>query len=162
MKKNIYKRIMMVIWIITFLLIIGTAYAYFSSTLYVNGIVNLVGTFDIRFQSATITNMTELESVNISDDGISLAFSVKLALPGESDTITYVITNNGTIDATLDNLVVTSESDSDVTFVCSDISGDLLAGTTKTGTITVTWNENSTSALKDVNFDAYIKANQKV
>lgn len=71
------------------------------------------------------------------------------------------LSNNGTIDATLENLVITSNQDSDVSFNTNDISGDLLSGNTINGTITVTWNADSYSAQKDVSFNAYIKATQK-
>ena len=71
------------------------------------------------------------------------------------------LSNNGTIDATLENLVITSNQDSDVSFNTNDISGDLLSGNTINGTITVTWNADSYSAQKDVGFNAYIKATQK-
>ena len=65
-------------------------------------------------------------------------------------------------DAVLEELAVTSEVDSDVTFDCSSIAGDLLSGESKSGTITVTWNADSVSSQKDVNFNAEIVARQKV
>ncbi|MCI6266752.1 MAG: hypothetical protein MR598_07915 [Erysipelotrichaceae bacterium] len=162
MKKIKAEKNFILIWIIIIIMIMGVSYAYFSSTLYIYGIATLDGTFDIKFSEASIVNQTELETINISDNGLELSFNVKLALPGESDTIEYTIKNNGTIDAVLDELVVTSATDTDVTFNCSSIAGDLPSGETKGGTIVVTWNADSVSPQKDVSFNAEIIANQKV
>ena len=156
------KRILLFIWFFVIIMAVGVAYAYFSSTLYVNGVGKIVGNFDIKFGSASVVNKSELEDILISDDGLSMSFNVKLALPGETDVIEYTIVNNGTIDAVLEELAVTSEVDSDVTFDCSSIAGELLSGESKSGTITVTWNADSVSSQKDVNFNAEIVARQKV
>ena len=162
LKKMINKKIFLLIWVIIVVMVIGVGYAYFSSTLYVNGTSKLTGNFDVKFDSATIQNKSELEDINIDSTGLNMSFSVKLAMPGEADVITYTIVNNGTIDAVLEELVVTSVADSDVTFDCSSIAGDLVSGGTKSGTITVTWNSDSVSAQKDVEFNAEIVARQKV
>ena len=156
------NKITVIISIIFVIMIIGIGYAYFNTSLIINGISKLNGTFNIVFDSAFITNQTEIEEIYISEDGLNLSFSVDLAMPGESDIIHYTITNKGTIDATLEELVVTSTDDSDVTFNCSSIQGDLLSGNSISGTITVTWNSDSYSAQKDVSFNAYIEANQKI
>ena len=160
MNKSQKKITILIIFIIT-ILMIGVGYAYFSETLVITGTSKIVGTFDIQFKEARIENPTELETINITQDGKNLNFQVNLTMPGESDTIYYTIVNNGTIDATLENLVITSNQDNDVTFNPSNISGDLISGDTINGSITVTWNANSYSAQKDVSFNAYIKATQK-
>ena len=162
MKRIKEEKNFIIMWICMIIMTIGVSYAYFSSSLYIYGIATLDGTFDIKFSEASIVNQSELETINISDSGIELSFNVKLALPGESDTIEYTIKNNGTIDAVLDELVVTSETDTDVTFNCSSIAGDLPSGGTKNGTISVIWNTDSVSPQKDVSFNAEIIANQKV
>lgn len=160
--KDTKKKILVLSWIILIILILGVSYAYFSSTLYIYGIAKLEGNFDIHFIDASITNKSELETISISDNGLEISFNVELALPGESDTIEYTIINNGTIDATLEELNITSATDTDVIFDCSSIAGDLTSGSSKSGTITVTWNADSVSAQKDVNFNAEIIARQKI
>ncbi len=160
MKKN-EKKITIITFLIIIIMIIGIGYAYFNTTLIINGIAKIEGTFEVVFTNATINNKTDLETINISNDGLNLTFSVDLTMPGESDTINYTITNNGTIDATLNELVITSSTDNDVTFECSSIAGDLISKQSKTGTIKVTWNADSYSAQKDVSFNAYIEATQK-
>lgn len=162
MNRDTKNRTIILAWIIILILITGVSYAYFTTTLSVNGIAKLVGTFDIIFSDATITDQSELETISISDDGRSLSFNVKLLIPGDSHTIEYTISNNGTIDAILEELSVTSPTDSDVTFQTSQIAGDLPSGSTKTGTITIIWNPDSVETKKDVNFDAQIIARQKV
>lgn len=159
--NKLQKKITILIILIILILSVGVGYAYFSETLIISGTSKLVGTFDIKFQEANINNPSELETINITQDGKNINFQVNLTIPGESDTINYTIVNNGTIDATLENLVITSNQDSDVSFNTNDISGDLLSGNTINGTITVTWNADSYSAQKDVSFNAYIKATQK-
>lgn len=162
MKINIKNSFLKILWLVIIIMVIGVSYAYFSSTLYVNGVSKLSGNFEVVFGSANIINPSELETVSISDDGLDLSFNVKLALPGESDVIEYTIVNNGTIDAVIEELVVTSSVDEDVVFECSSIAGDLLSGESLSGTITVTWLTESVSAQKDVSFDAKVIANQKV
>ena len=162
MKEDIKKKSFALQWIIIIVMVIGVSYAYFNATLYVNGTSKLSGTFDVRFKDAVIQNQNELEDIKIDDSGLNMSFHVKLALPGDTDIITYTITNNGTIDAVLDELAVTSPSDSDVVFDCSSIAGDLPSGQSKTGTITITWNSDSMSPQKDVDFNAEIIAKQKV
>ena len=160
--KNQSKKIVILSWIVIITLMIGVAYAYFTSTLYIYGVAKLNGNFDIYFSDASVVNQSDLESILISDSGLELSFNVKLALPGESDIIEYTIVNNGTIDAVLEELNVTSGADEDVTFDCSSIAGDLVSGGSTSGTITVTWNSDSVSPQKDVNFNAEIIARQKV
>lgn len=160
--KDQSKKIMILSWRIILVLLIGVAYAYFSSTLYIYGVAKIAGDFDIHFSTASVVDQSELETISISDNGLELSFNVKLALPGESDIIEYTIVNNGTIDATLEELNVTSVADEDVTFECSSIAGDLISGGSKNGTITVTWNSDSVSSQKDVSFNAEIIAKQKV
>lgn len=162
MKKHIKRHIFMLMWFVILILTIGVSYAYFSSTLYISGTARMIGNFEVLFTGASISNQTELESILISDTGDSFTFNVKLALPGESDTINYTIKNNGTIDATIEELNITSVADSDVTFDTSSIAGDLASGESKSGVITVTWNADSVSSQKDVSFSAEIVARQKV
>lgn len=162
MKNSHEKKVFFITWFLIIIMVMGVSYAYFNSTLYINGIATLDGNFDIRFSEARIVDLSELETINISDTGIELSFNVKLVVPGESDTVEYTIKNNGSIDAVLEELVVTSTNDVDVSFNCSSIAGDLLSGDAKSGTITVTWNADSVSSQKDVNFNAEIVARQKV
>lgn len=162
MKKHIKRHIFMLMWFVILILAIGVSYAYFSSTLYISGTAKLIGNFEVLFTDVSISNQTELESVLISDTGNSFTFNVRLALPGDSDTIYYTIKNNGTMDVTIDELNITSIADDDVTFNTSSIAGDLSSGESKDGTITVIWNADSVSGQKDVSFSAEIVARQKV
>jgi hypothetical protein len=137
---------MFAIAVVAFALTMTGAYALFSTTLNINGTANASADFEIDFTSAN-SSSSEATAV-IGSDGSSLAINADLSFPGDSATINFVIKNTGTLSATVDNIAITNNSNSDliVTVVGLDaLKGTKLAvGEETTGSIVVTWNQAST------------------
>lgn len=145
-------------------LLLGVGFAAFTTVLNISGTASLTGDFEVIFNSASITPTPsdDSEKATISKDGQTLTWKVSLAKPGDSKVVNYQIINNGSIDATLNELSITAGADDpDVTITPSVIAGDLASQGTKDGTITVTWDSDSVAAKKDITFTATINATQK-
>ena len=146
-------------------LLLGVGFAAFTTVLNISGTASLTGDFEVIFNSASITPTPAEQSdeaATITDDGQTLTWKISLAKPGDSKVVNYQITNNGSIDATLNELSITAGADDpDVTITPSVIAGDLASQGTKDGTITVTLDSDSVAAKKDITFTATINATQK-
>ena len=145
-------------------LLLGVGFAAFTTVLNITGTASLTGDFEVIFNSASITPKPsdDSEEATISEDGQTLTWKVSLAKPGDSKVVNYQIINNGSIDATLEELSITAgNDDEDVTITPSAIAGDLASQGTTDGTITITWDADSVAAKKDITFTATINATQK-
>ena len=143
-------------------LLLGVGFAAFTTVLNISGTASLTGDFEVIFNSASITPTPAEQSdeaATITDDGQTLTWKISLAKPGDSKVVNYQIINNGSIDATLNELSITAGADDTIT--PSVIAGDLASQGTKDGTITVTWDSDSVAAKKDITFTATINATQK-
>lgn len=174
--KGIYGKSVLVGAVIG-ILAVGVAFAAFASTLKINGTATLTGDFNVKFTSASKTDVKSTTTVPSIDGSGVLSFDVSTELqePGSKSTVNYTISNLGSIAATLSTPSITCYSDSSKQTVveCSDVdiainagalSTTSLAGTTgtATGNITIEWLSTSETvpATNTRYFTVTINANQ--
>ena len=118
MKKNKGKDKNSVFLVIGILLVVGiitVGYAALQATLQINGTANIGGaTWDIHFENieeTAATNVTANPAPSAPDDTTTtLTYGVNLVKPGDIYQFTAKIVNDGTIDARLDELVLSGAS----------------------------------------------------
>ncbi len=159
--KNMYGKSVLVGAIIG-ILAVGVSFAGFTATLTVNGTAELTGDFNVKFTAATKQDLNGAETTvpdagTLSSGVLSFDASTQLQRPGSKSTITYTISNLGSIDATLSTPTITCYSagtkleeekidcvDENVSITVSEPSVSTINGTgglttTATGTITAEW-----------------------
>lgn len=149
------------------LLIIGTlfgivvlmaiGYAAFASVLEINGTATITSKWDIHLESIRTSSITGTASDVPYDEtlnpdgtrinGTTAIFKTNLVSPSDSVTYSIVITNGGTLDASLDNINTVAGDNSAIIYSISGIDeGDVIkAGESKNLLVTVTYNSNVTS-----------------
>ena len=148
--------------VVLFVLLIGISvgYAAFAQVLTINGTANANGNFKLAFTDAQIDPKVGAENSNtvISATGDTLSINMDLEYPGAGAVVTATITNTGSIDAELKNIVFTGNDDPDiqVTFDNAVLNEVIEPNGTKEVLITVKWNEESTTA-KTLNFKATLE-----
>ena len=148
--------------VILFVLLIGISvgYAAFAQVLTINGTANANGNFKLAFTDAKIDPKVGAEnsSTVISATGDTLSINMDLDYPGAGAVVTATITNTGSIDAELKNIVFTGNEDPDIqgTFDNAVLNEVIEPNGTKEVLITVKWNEESTTA-KTLNFKATLE-----
>ena len=148
--------------VILFVLLIGISvgYAAFAQVLTINGTANANGNFKLAFTNAVIDPNVgaEKSTAVISATGDSLSINMDLEYPGAGAVVTATITNTGSIDAELKNIVFTGNEDPDiqVAFDNAVLNEVIEPNGTKEVLITVKWNEESTTA-KTLNFKATLE-----
>ncbi len=156
MKKNS----LILIGFIGFMLSISVGYALFSETIIINGTATAMGTFDVEFTSATISEQIGAtnSTATISSDKNSLDISVpKLEYPGAYVDVFVTVTNKGSIPAFLESVVesgLTTDKSIKVSYVgLNELKNVVLnQNDSKTFRIRVLWDEKSNVSSKDVNF----------
>lgn len=98
--------------LVIFILALAAGYAAFTDTLTITGTANANGTFDMEFTSCTATNLKGVDEEEtkgvISEDKDTLTVTVKdLAYPGAGAQFDVVVTNVGTIPATIKSVTPT-------------------------------------------------------
>ncbi len=158
-KKNKNNKYL-ILGAIVFALIATAAYALFTDTLDVSGNLSASAEFNLEY-TATSTSSVAASST-ISTDKKTLTVNANLSAPGEEVTISYTITNNGTLSATLKDIVSNHNNNADleVDLVNANLLADtvLAPGDSTNGYIVVRWkatstNENPTSVTFDVTFN---------
>ena len=148
--------------VILFVLLIGISvgYAAFAQQLQINGTANANGNFKLAFTNAEIKPNVGAEGSTAvpSATGDNLSINMNLQYPGAGAVVTATITNTGSIDAELKNIVFTGNEDPDiqVTFDNAVLNEVIEPNGTKEVLITVKWNEESTTA-KTLNFKATLE-----
>ena len=161
------QRKMIVYGLAIALLVTTVAYAVLQTTLNINGTVNRKGgSWNIHFENvanvvkggdATITTPT------ISNAGANLTFSASLAVPRDSISFTVNVVNDGTIDATLNQVVLTGQSEAaanDVTYTVTygdgtpiNVNDELKSGQTRMLKISAVYNEVESVSAEEVKLD---------
>ena len=141
------------------LLVMGIGYAILSQTLNISGTANMQGNWSVK-----ITNMKLLEAnktgrateVSSSYDATTASFEVDLYMPGDSIEYEVTVTNNGNIDAVLNDIKQTKTNQhKDIKFSNSLIGTEVLtAGSTMTFTMKVEFLE-SAEAIPDIEKTEY-------
>ena len=150
MKKNKEKKNVLIGVLLVAVVLMSVGYAALASQLDINGTAAISSKWDVKF-----TSITEGVAVGSASNKTAAAvtsttatFDVILVAPGDSMTYDLVISNDGTIDATLDSIVglpVSNEGDAIVYTVTGVTEGETLAaGATKTVTIKVEYDSNIT------------------
>ncbi|MEI3529947.1 MAG: hypothetical protein V8Q75_02600 [Bacilli bacterium] len=163
-KSNVFA-----IGLLAFVLVMSVGYAMFSETLNIGGTAATTGNFDVEISNAVVTTETGSTGATIlvSEDKNSVTLSAPaLEYPGSSVVYTITITNNGNIPTKLKNITETGLTDDpNVTISYDGIStvDDILnKNDSKTFTITVTWNQDSTAASSNVEFQIDLNYEQAV
>lgn len=163
-KSNVFA-----IGLLAFVLVMSVGYAIFSETLNIGGTAATTGNFDVEISNAVVTTETGSTGATIlvSEDKNSVTLNAPaLEYPGSSVVYTITITNKGNIPTKLKNITETGLTDDpNVTISYDGIStvDDVLnKNDSKTFTITVTWNQDSTSASSNVEFQIDLNYEQAV
>lgn len=128
-------------------LVVG--YAIFGESLKVSGTAQTIGTFNVEFNSATISSKFKCNpTATISTDKNTLTIAVPdMAQPGATTTIAVIVKNTGNIAAKLLSVGVTGNTNKDVNIVYPtwNTGVEIAAGATYSFNITITWNIASTT-----------------
>ena len=103
----------LIIALVVILIALAVGYAAFSQNLKITGTANANGTFALEFVQANCkgtkaSTTATVSTVDSTND--TLTVSVTLAYPGDGETISVDILNNGTVDAKLTGVTVTETS----------------------------------------------------
>ena len=141
------------------LVFMGVGYAILSQTLNISGTANMQGNWSVK-----ITNMKLLEAnktgrateVSSSYTNTTASFEADLYMPGDSIEYEVTVTNNGNIDAVLNDIKQTKTNQhKDIKFSNSLIGTEVLtAGSTMTFTMKVEFLE-SAEAIPDIEKTEY-------
>lgn len=160
MKRN--KKTTRILIVLTCcLLFIATGYAILSQTLKMNVNAKLNGVWKIYIKSITpVTNTTKAQSTKAEVvDELSASFGVKFHAPGEYMEYDVVVKNDGTIDATLDQVETSITGRSDlVTMTTNLLKGSrLAAGAQIMFRVKVKYNDEATELPNGETADYNIK-----
>ena len=152
--SNLGKQI--TIAVVAAALVFGVGYALFSDTITVSGTAGTTGSMNVVVESASVTNSVGAGTTNtasVSGDGKSVTLAVPaLQYPGASVTFDIDLKNTGTLGAKVLNIeptgLGTAEEDLVITYNGLAVN-DIIAGNNGTDkvTVTVTWNENSSTGF---------------
>ncbi len=168
MNKNHKNAIIGGLLAIVFVMSVG--YAAFYTSLNINGIAGISTTWDVHIKSIEVKSgaaFNDASKTLVGKDGLTADFGVKFVSPGDTITYTIVVENAGTVDAKLDNIKfdvtqnTNTEKDasgntiepfvysyngiSTTESATSSDAGYIVAGTTKSFTVTVAYNDKITS-----------------
>lgn len=168
MKKNHKNAIIGGLLAVVFVMSVG--YAAFYTSLNISGTAGISTTWDVHIKSIDATagaSFNDTSKTMVGKDGLTANFGVKLVSPGDSVTYTIVVENAGTVNAKLDDIKFNVTQDTNAEkddggnviepFVysyngistkdsaSSSNAGYIAAGTTKSFTVTVKYNDKITS-----------------
>ncbi len=139
------------------LVFMGIGYAILSQTLTINGIGNVKGNWNVEITSITLKSQTgRATEVSSSYTATTASFEADLYMPGDSIEYEVTVTNNGNIDAVLNDIKQTKTNQhKDIKFSNSLIGTEVLtAGSTMTFTMKVEFLE-SAEAIPDIEKTEY-------
>lgn len=153
------KNIIVVV-MVSFFLFLSMGYALFSETLIINGTATAMGTFDVEFTDATVTEQvgSTLSTALISNDKNTLTINVpKLEYPGSYVNILVTVTNKGSIPAkltTVEQTNLTSDPSIKVSYTGLDElkNKEFLQNETQTFNIKIFWEPSSNVLSSNVMF----------
>ena len=114
-KKTIKKNDTLKYFIPILILVIGISigYAYLSSTLRIGGRTTMPGMgWDVHFENAQedSDSVAAVTPISLQRDNTKLNFNTMLKVPGEKYSFTVDVVNKGTIDAMVDEILLTGLS----------------------------------------------------
>ena len=146
-RKRQRKMIIGSLLAIVFVMAVG--YAAFSTNLNISGSGAISSNWNVK-----ITNITSKDIVGGAGNktaptysNTTATFSTTLQSPGDSITYDITVSNEGTIDAKLDDITLSNSNNPAITFITSGlVKGDsLLKGTSKVLSVKVIYNSSVTS-----------------
>lgn len=155
MKKS--KKSNIVIVLVVLLLALAVGYAAFSTELNITGTATTrTGNWDVRFTNAEITDSFVTDAANdqnkaeVASDGKSVSVDAYLQAPGDGVNVTATISNEGILDAELNEFKVTNPTDADIIVTVPDTTDkDIAAGESRDFVFSVEWDANSTATTSD-------------
>lgn len=150
------KQSIAIIAVVALVLAVAVGYALFSETITINGTATAKGNLDVNFTEvgtitkAGYTDVTGNDGANIAtitENGNKLQVTVnKLDYPGAYVEFPVTVTNEGSIDAILTEIVETgSDTSSPVLITYPDLDAlknqTVVSGATQTFTVRVEWQD---------------------
>lgn len=143
------KRNIVICSLIGVIVLMGVAYAAFSTVLNVNGTANVTSKWDVKITSITGKNAvgTATDAAAPTFTNTTATFSTNLVSPGDSKTYDIVVTNNGTLPAKLSSITENKGTNPAIVYTASGLTQNqvIAAGATATYTVTVTYSNSVTS-----------------
>lgn len=102
------------------LLFLSIGFAILSSNLSIGSSIGISNaSFDVHIEDASInsTNINNLSSPIINDDGDTVTLNVDFDKPGDYVTVSFYVVNSGTIDAQLDEIIAPSFTASELNYI---------------------------------------------
>ena len=166
MKRKSNRRYY-ILALIVLLLVLGGGYALLSETLNISGTATTSGEFGLEFNAATVgtpTSNAPGATATISVDKKTLTLAAdSLTEPGAIVTYNVTIKNTKTIDAKLENIVITGTDNNDlkVTISPAFVQDTVLnAGATYDFNIVVEWPYESTVSGTTINYTVQLDYEQ--
>lgn len=134
--------------LVAVILIMAVGYSAFATQLTLNGTAEITGEWDVRITKIEIQDVSEGSNGGEPQfTNTTATFQAELTKPG--DKVTYLITveNAGTIDATLNNVIFTSDEENGspaIKYTTSELAHTLTAGEQASFTITVEYDSKTT------------------
>ncbi len=156
-----HKRVIILI-IILCLILIPTGYARLKTNMKITGLAQIIGKWDIKITDIKTTSVCEnCDAGTPTFTETESSFDSKLIKPGDSITYELTITNNGNIDAILDEVIYQYDEQSGssvIKIVATEPSKTLNAGDSTTIFITIYYDESATviPSVTSKNFDCHI------
>ena len=174
MKKSKKKSVIIVLIVLLIALAVG--FAAFQTVLTINGSASGDVEWDVKFTDARLLNSSgQLDTTHGDADGLLTytdtqvtATGITLAYPGDAVNLHTVITNNGTLPATLTSVNVDTTSLGDqitVTEATHTANTQLAAGQSCTSEFVIQWKPNSTAQSVSGSFEVtftYDQADQSI
>ena len=155
--KDRKKRNIIIGALCCLLVFMGIGYAILSQTLNISGTANMQGNWDVEITSITLKSQTgRATEVSSSYTNTTASFEADLYMPGDSIEYEVTVTNNGNIDAVLNDIKQTKTNQhKDIKFSNSLIGTEVLtAGSTMKFTMKVEFLE-SAEAIPDIEKTEY-------
>ena len=122
-------------------LLMAVGYAAFQTVLNIQGTSNITSSWDIKITNVTSKNIKGTASNNgdPSFENLSATFKTNLQAPGDSIEYDITVTNNGSLDAKLDEITLSDTNNPAIKFTASGMTkGDVItAESTKVLTVKV-------------------------
>ncbi|MBQ9011596.1 MAG: leucine-rich repeat domain-containing protein [Bacilli bacterium] len=127
--SGVKKRNLIIFFLCLAVFAMAIAYTVSGSILKINGVSAVTSRWDVR-----ITNIKTAEVIGMARDqqeptfsNFEASFSTLLSLPGDSMTYDVTVTNNGTLDAVIDDITLNTTNNPAIEFSISGIEkGDRL------------------------------------
>ena len=150
MEHKVGKNVVIAFLIVS-ILIMAAGYALLSSQLKISGTAGVTSKWDVAITAITEGTATgsAINKAPATYTGTTATFDVELQKPGDSMTYDITISNNGSLNAVLDSIMISpdvSGSEAIIYSVTGVTEGTKLeVGSTNTVTVKVEWDNQFTS-----------------